>query len=171
MIDARSNEHVIELSIYTDGSCKRIGQSMTFGGWSFIAFREQDEIYGTAGSELDTTNQRMELLAICKALEYAAANRRPSEKVIIYSDSAYVINCYIQEWYIDWMENGWFNSAHKPVANQDLWVRILPYFDNYWYEFRKVEGHTGDFWNEKADSMAQEAAEALKKEYRGKLNG
>ena len=109
----------------------------------------------------------MELLAIVKALEYASVARRINEKAIIYSDSAYAINCYQQDWYIGWMNNGWVNAKGKPVANQDLWWKIIPYFDNFWYEFRKVEGHKGNYWNECCDDLAQNQADALKRENRG----
>ena len=169
-MERRSKERVMGLQIYTDGSLKKSGQSMTFGGWSFIVSRDIDEIYSAAGSEYETTNQRMELRAIYEALTYASTIRRPSEKVIIYSDSAYAINCYLQEWYINWMNNGWMNAKNEPVANKDLWMKIVPYFDNFWYEFRKVEGHNGNVWNEKADELAQAAAEGLKKNWRGLKN-
>ena len=169
-MERRSKERVMGLQIYTDGSLKKSGQSMTFGGWGFIVSRDIDEIYSAAGSEYGTTNQRMELRAIYEALSYASTIRRPSEKVIIYSDSAYAINCYQQEWYINWMNNGWINAKNEPVANKDLWMKIVPYFDNFWYEFRKVEGHAGNLWNEKADDLAQAAAEGLKKSWRGLKN-
>jgi len=165
-MERRSKERVPNLEIYTDGSLKKIGKQ-TFGGWSFIASRDSDEIEAQAGSEKNTTNQRMELLAIVKALEYAVATRRPNEKIVIYSDSAYAINCYEQDWYIGWISNGWLNSSGKPVANQDLWYKIIPYFDNFWYDFKKVPGHAGNYWNERCDELAQAQAEALKKNYRG----
>lgn len=110
----------------------------------------------------------MELEAIRAALEYASSIRRPNEKVVIYSDSAYAINCYLQEWYINWQNNGWINANKQPVANQDLWYKIVPYFDNFWYDFKKVEGHSGNFWNEKCDELAQHEAELLKINWRGK---
>ena len=171
MVDRRSKERVIEIEIYTDGSLKRSGRNMLFGGWAFIASRDDDELYSAAGSEYGTTNQRMELRAICEALEYASSIRRPSEKVIIYSDSAYAINCYLNDWYITWLNNGWYNAKNEPIANKDLWLKIIPYFDNFWYEFRKVKGHEGNYWNERVDMLAQEAADGLKKNWRGEQNG
>lgn len=150
------------LDIYTDGSLKKIGTS-TYGGWSFIAVRDNNSVSENSGGELNTTNQRMELTAIAEALKFASANREHNEKVIIHSDSAYAINCYLQEWYLNWEQNGWLNSSKNPVANQDLWYQIVPYFDNFWYGFEKVEGHAGNFWNEKADELAQSRALILKK--------
>ena len=166
MEERRSKEKVIALEIYTDGSLKKRGQQ-TFGGWGFIAIRDSEEIESQASNERNTTNQRMELTAIAKALEYASVARRQNEKVIIYSDSAYAINCYHQDWYINWMRNGWVNAKGEDVANRDLWWKIIPYFDNFWYDFRKVEGHAGNYWNERCDDLAQANAEALKQEYRG----
>ena len=170
MEDRRSREKIINLEIYTDGSLKKRGKNMTFGGWSFIALRDNVKIYEAAGSEYGTTNQRMELEAVRKALEYASSIRRPSERIVIYSDSAYLINCYLEEWYVNWQSNGWLNANKKEVANQDLWMEIIPYFDNFWYTFQKVKGHANVFWNEACDNLAQDAAEKLKINWRG-LNG
>lgn len=161
-MEKRSKERIMQMNIYTDGSLKKLG-TMTFGGWAFIAIRDGDAIHMTGGSESNTTNQRMELKAIAEALAFASANRQPHERVVIHSDSAYAINCYLQEWYITWQNNQWMNSLHQPVANQDLWYNIVPYFDNFWYSFEKVEGHSGNFWNEQADALAQDYAQALKK--------
>ena len=167
MEEKRSKEKIVDLDVYTDGSSKKLGHNMLFGGWAYIISKDSDEIYSAAGSEYGATNQRMELQAIVEALEYVSAIRRPSEKVVIHSDSAYAINCYMQDWYINWMENGWMNSKNQPVANKDLWMKIIPYFDNFWYDFRKVEGHAGNYWNERCDMLAQAAADGLKSNWRG----
>lgn len=166
-MDKKSKEKIINLEIYTDGSCKSLGKK-TFGGWSFIVVNDNKEIYSAAGHEEDTTNQRMELTAIKNSLEYAASARGQNEKVIIYSDSAYAINCYIENWYESWINNGWKNSQKKPVANQDLWINIVPFFDNFWYDFQKVPGHSGNYWNERCDDMAQDSANKAKINWRGK---
>lgn len=165
----RSTMQIPKLEIYTDGSCKRMGKS-TFGGWSFIALRGGERIYEVSGSEYGTTNQRMELLAIRNALEFAQKNRYPNEEVVIYSDSAYAINCYHQEWYINWQDNGWVNSKGEEVANQNLWVDIIPFFDNFWYYFSKVPGHSTNYWNNECDRLAQSEAQLLKDNFRGEKN-
>ena len=168
--EKRSLSQMAKLEIYTDGSCKKIGSKTTFGGWSFIALRDGVRIYEIAGSEYGTTNQRMELLAIRNALEFAQKNRRPNENVVIYSDSAYAINCYKQEWYIGWQNNGWVNAKGEDVKNQDLWVDIVPYFDNFWYYFEKVQGHSKNYWNNECDRLAQIEAQTLKDSFRGEQN-
>lgn len=170
-MERRSKEKIIHLEIYTDGSLKKTGQSSTFGGWCYIVVRDSKEIYYASGNEYNTTNQRMELLAIANALKYIKTIRRKSEKVVIYSDSAYAINCYLQEWYINWQSNGWVNSKKEDVANKDLWREIIPFFDDFWYDFRKVKGHDGNYWNEICDERAQAEAEKLKKNWRGIKNG
>ena len=169
--EKRSNALIAQLEIYTDGSCKKMGANMTFGGWSFIALRGGERIYEAAGSEYGTTNQRMELLAIRNALEFAQKNRHHNENVIIYSDSAYAINCYTQEWYEKWQYNGWVNSKGEDVTNQDLWIQIIPYFNNYWYYFSKVKGHGNNYWNNECDRLAQIESQTLKDNFRGEQNG
>ena len=169
--DKRSNAQIAQLEIYTDGSCKKLGTNATFGGWAFIALRGGERIYEVAGSEYGTTNQRMELLAIRNALEFAQKNRHASENVIIYSDSAYAVNCYVQEWYTTWQRNGWINSKGEDVANQDLWIGIIPFFDNYWYLFSKVQGHKNNYWNNECDRLAQQAAQTLKDNFKGENDG
>ena len=169
-VERRSKEKIIPIEIYTDGSLKKEGKNSTFGGWAYFAVQDGKEIYYESGSEYGTTNQRMELLAILKGLKYAKSIRRNSDKVIIYSDSAYAINCYLQEWYINWQANGWINSKKQEVANKDLWQEIVPFFDNFWYDFRKVKGHDGNYWNEICDEWAQKEAEKLKRTWRGTQN-
>ena len=166
-MERRSKEKIIQLEIYTDGSLKKMGRQSTFGGWAFYALRDGIDFYHKSGGIEMTTNQRMELLAIAEALKYAQSIRRIGEKVIIYSDSAYAINCYLKEWYITWQSNGWQNSNKQAVANRDLWEKIIPFFDNFWYDFRKIEGHAGNYWNEKCDELAQMEAESLKINWRG----
>ena len=166
-MEKRSKEKIETLESYTDGSLKKMGQRSTFGGWAFYVIRNGTDIYHKSGSVGMTTNQRMELLAILEALKYAQTVRKKGEKVIIYSDSAYAINCYLKEWYSTWQINGWRNANKQPVANQDLWEEIIPFFDNFWYDFRKVEGHTGIYWNEQCDKLAQLEAETLKINWRG----
>ena len=170
-VQRRSKEKVMNLEIYTDGSLKKFGKNMSFGAWGFIVVQDGKEIYEASGSEYGTTNQRMELEAIVQALEYIITIRRPNERIAIYSDSAYAINCYLQEWYIKWQDNGWINSKKEPVANRDQWQKIIPYFDNFWYSFNKVTAHSGIYWNEKCDKMVQDTADKARIAWRGEQHG
>ncbi len=103
-MERRSKERVLPIEIYTDGSLKKLGNK-TFGGWGYVILRDNQEIFTASGAENDTTNQRMELTAVAEALKYIYTHRRKSEKVIVYSDSAYFVNCYLQEWYLKWQAN------------------------------------------------------------------
>ena len=165
-MESRKKERVLRTEIYTDGSLKKIGDA-SFGGWAFIITRDNEQMYATSGCEDSTTNQRMELTAILEALKYIQDKRRKNEKIVIISDSAYAINCYLQEWYISWQNNGWINSKGAEVANRDLWLQIIPFFDNYWYEFKHIKGHENNYWNDKCDEMAQAESQYLKDNWRG----
>ena len=105
-----------------------------------------------AGSDLATTNQRMELKA---ALEAVKAFRG---EIIIFSDSTYVVNCFRDRWWEGWLRRGWVNSAKKPVKNRDLWEPLIEIYrerDNI--SFSWVKGHSGDRWNDEADRLAVQA--------------
>lgn len=169
-MERRSKKRVYDVEIYTDGSLKKQGANSTFGGWAFIVVKDSNIVYMESGNEYGTTNQRMELQAISEALKYAEANRKNCERVIIYSDSAYAVNCYLKNWYIAWQKNGWVNSQNKEVANKDLWFQIVPFFDNFWYGFQKVEAHKDNFYNNKCDELAQKEADFLKRHWRGTQN-
>ena len=155
-------EKIIPYEIFTDGSCK----GGRFGGWAFTVTHDSHCIYYTSGIENPSTNQRMELTAAAEALEYISTKRRPHDLVILYSDSAYLINCYSQKWYEGWLRNGWTNSKGQSVSNKELWERIIPYFQHWWFSFQKVKGHADNFWNNKCDEMAQAAAEKCKTNWR-----
>lgn len=163
MEERRSKEKVQTLDVYTDGSLKRGESTLRCGGWAYIIVQDVRPVHYASGGMLNTTNQRMELSAMAEALEYVSKIRKPNQKVVVYSDSAYIINCYLKEWYITWLSNGWVTSKRERVANQDLWERIIPYFDNFWYEFRKVQAHSGNYWNEECDARAQEKADRIKR--------
>ena len=170
MEEKRSKEKIVTLEIYTDGSCKSMART-TFGGWAFVVIQDSKEVYCATGSEVNTTNQRMELEAIKSALDYIKTVRRANERVVVYSDSAYAINCYTQEWYTRWQWNNWTNAKGDEVANQDLWIDIIPYFDNFWYHFSKVKGHDKNYWNNECDRLAQMKAQEMKDNFKGEQNG
>ena len=107
----------------------------------------------------------MELKAILKALQ--AAERKYGQdlhttEIVVYSDSAYSINIFKQGWYRNWLRNGWLNSKKQPVANREIIELIIPYFERYNLSFVKVKGHSGDRYNEQADSLANQGADLYK---------
>ena len=109
----------------------------------------------------------MELFAITKALEYVNTIRLPNEKVKLYSDSAYFINCYRQGWYRKWLYNGWITSKNTSVLHIDLWEKIIPFFDDIWYYFDKVPAHANNLWNNYCDNLVQTTAQYAKTHWRG----
>lgn len=152
--------------IYTDGACRGNGKGNAIGGWGYIILRNNEVIHKANGGEANTTNQRMELTAAIMACE-KLMEIDPFAIVKLYSDSAYMINCKKQNWYKSWERNGWKNSKKQPVANPDLWKRLIGYFDNEsQFEFIKVKGHAGrteqEKWNELVDKLAVAGAEAMK---------
>ena len=151
--------------IYCDGSTRENGQENSVGAWAWLVHEGGNVFKHDCQAEKDTTNQRMELTAAAEALEtvfheYAT----PFDRVIVYTDSAYLHNCYTQKWYRNWEMNGWKNAKKQPVANRDLWERLIKYFEYPEVEFVKVKGHAGNHYNEIVDTMAQSASEALKNE-------
>ncbi|NLB88637.1 MAG: ribonuclease HI [Syntrophomonadaceae bacterium] len=143
-----------ELLIYTDGACSG---NPGPGGWGAVLLYG-DNIKEISGAEQDTTNQRMELLAVIKALE---ALKVTGWDVTVYSDSAYIVNAFKQDWITNWQKNGWKNSKKEAVANQDLWKRLLALKELNNVKIEKVKGHSGDFWNERCDELARSAIKNL----------
>ncbi len=146
-----TNKHI---DIYTDGACSG---NPGPGGWGAVLLYG-DNKKEISGAEPDTTNQRMELLAVIKALE---ALKVKDWKVTVYSDSAYIVNAFKQNWIGNWQKNGWKNSKKEAVANQDLWKRLLALLELNQVNIEKVKGHSGDVWNEKCDELARHAIKSL----------
>ncbi|MFC4767635.1 ribonuclease HI [Effusibacillus consociatus] len=139
-----------EVIIYTDGACSG---NPGPGGWGAVL------IYGDvtkeiSGGEKVTTNNKMELTAPIEALKRL---KEPC-KVKLHSDSAYLINCFKEKWYVGWEKNGWVNSKKEPVANKELWQELLRLIRIHDVEWIKVKGHSGDYWNERCDELARAAA-------------
>ena len=135
-----------EVTIYTDGACSG---NPGPGGWVAIlmAGGVKKEL---SGGEKDTTNNRMELMAVIEGLN---ALKRPC-KVDIFSDSAYVVNAFEQNWIQKWIRNGWKNSAKAEVANSDLWKRLLELTAMHNVTFHKVKGHADNEFNNRCDELA-----------------
>ena len=138
-----------KVTIYTDGACSG---NPGKGGWGAILMfgnikREM------SGAEQETTNNRMELTAVIKALE---ALKEPCD-VDLYSDSAYVVNAFLQDWISGWKAKGWRGSDKKPVKNLDLWLTLIELTETHNVNFVKVKGHSGIEGNEEADMLAKQA--------------
>ena len=141
---------------YTDGATSNNGYSNSQGGWAFIIIKDNEIIYKNNGSIKNSTNNICELTAVIKACEYLE-KYYPLENNIIYTDSAYIANCYIQKWYKKWISNNWLTSKKTKVLNQSLWESLIPYFEKNNFNFEKVKGHADDKFNKIVDGLAVEA--------------
>ena len=145
----------MKIKIYTDGAC--VGNPGP-GGWAAVILTEKEkkEIFG--GSKL-TTNNRMELTATIKALEYCEEKEgeQPELKAIeIYTDSIYVKDG-ITEWIKKWEENNWKTADKKNVKNVDLWKKLKELVKSNQVKWNWVKGHSNDPMNDLADKLAKKA--------------
>lgn len=155
---------VRKIEVYTDGSAKNNGQENAVGGWAFVVLINGEVSYVTSWYSNNTTNQKMELYAAIIACDYLNERFNEFDNFIIYSDSAYLVNCANDGWYNKWLETGWKNSKGEPVANKEYWELLLPYFDDYRFTFQKVKGHSNNEYNNLVDELAQRAAEVGRSE-------
>lgn len=137
------------INIYTDGAC--FGNPGP-GGWAFIYYLDQTRFQNSGGS-LQTTNNRMELTAVLRALEKI----NDLKNIVIYSDSKYVIDG-ATKWIIKWRKNNWKNSNKQTVKNIDLWIKIDGYLNNKKIGWQWVKGHAGNILNEEVDILAKKEA-------------
>jgi len=139
------------IHIYSDGACRG---NPGPGGWgALLRFKDQEkELWG---GEAATTNNRMELTAVIRALE---ALKQPS-KVCVYTDSQYVQKG-IKEWIHGWKRNGWKTSDKKDVKNKELWVELDELRKKHDIEWHWVKGHAGHTENERADALANKGIPA-----------
>ena len=140
-----------DYTIYTDGAC--LGNPGP-GGWAAIIFNnnsgEEKKIFG---SDLKTTNNRMELLAVIKALEELPS----SSSLIIFTDSKYVING-MSSWISNWKKKNWLSASKKPVKNKDLWMKLDELCKKFVIKWNWIKGHSGDKNNEAVDEIARKEA-------------
>ena len=141
-----------KIEIFTDGACRG---NPGPGGWGAIlrCGDREKELYG---SERETTNNRMELMAAIAALE---ALTRPCD-VIVTTDSQYVRKG-ITEWLSQWKRRGWKTADKKPVKNQDLWMRLEEATHRHTIRWLWIKGHSGHEENERADGLANRAIEEM----------
>ena len=133
------------IKVYTDGACKgNPGQ----GGWGALILENdvKREIYG---GESNTTNNRMELMAVIRALELL----KEQNDITVFTDST-CVQKGISEWIINWKRNGWKSSNKKSVKNKDLWVELDNLNDLMSVKWQWIKGHAGHSGNERADYLA-----------------
>ena len=152
-----------KIRIFTDGAASGNGTKNCCGGWAYMIYVDGANTIKEYGSEKNTTNNRMELIAVIRGLDAARALYGEEVEIEVISDSSYLINCYVDGWYKNWERNGWINSARKPVANIDLWKVLIPYFNDSKIKFLKIKGHAGYEENEEVDKLAKRGAAEAKK--------
>ncbi len=135
-----------EVTIYTDGACS--GNPGPGGYCAFLVYKGTEKCI--SGGEKETTNNRMELLAVISALE---ALKEPCS-VEVVSDSKYVVDAIDKGWLWTWEKRGWKKADKKPVLNIELWQRLLPLLEKHQVRFTWIQGHAGHPYNERCDAIA-----------------
>ena len=141
-----------QVEIFTDGACRG---NPGPGGWG-VLLRVQDKEKTLHGGELETTNNRMELMAAIIGLE----SLNESCSVTLTTDSKYVMHG-ITDWIENWKKRGWKTAAKKPVKNEDLWRRLDQACDQHEINWQWVKGHSGHRENELVDALANKGVDEL----------
>jgi ribonuclease HI len=139
------------IEIYTDGSCL---ENPGNGGWAAI-INDDGKIEKISGSEKNTTNNRMELMAPIAALSKITKKK----KVKIFTDSQYV-KMGITNWIHNWIKNNWQTSKKEDVKNKDLWLNLYELTQSHDVEWHWVKAHAGNILNEEVDALAKDAAKS-----------
>lgn len=149
------------IEIWCDGAASHNGHADAIGGYGWVVKFSNEAPILNGGRKEGATNQQMELQAAISALYFVQGQIDSSEsftmsdeKIKVYTDSAYIANCYKQNWYKAWRMNGWLNTKKEPVANKDLWEALVPFFYKPNVEIIKVKGHASNVGNQIADKLA-----------------
>ncbi len=151
--NGRKGDSMKDVTIYTDGACSG---NPGPGGWGAVLLYGQHR-KELSGGERETTNNRMEIQASLSALQQL---KQPC-RVQLYSDSAYLVNCMKQRWYVKWQQNGWQTSKKQPVENKDLWQALLREMERHDVTFHKVRGHSDNELNNRCDELARAASKQV----------
>lgn len=147
-------EKMKKVILYTDGACS--GNPGIGGYGAILRYGSQEKVL--SGGEKETTNNRMELMAVIVGLEKI----KESCEVEVYSDSAYVVNAFLQDWIGSWQKNGWKTSGKSPVLNAELWKRLLVQTERHKVTFHKVKGHADNELNNRCDEIARSEIAKIK---------
>lgn len=139
--------------IYTDGACSG---NPGPGGWAAVLMYK-DNKKEISGGQKDTTNNVMELTAVIEGLKLL---KYPCE-VDLYSDSAYVVNSFLQGWIYNWVKNNWKTTGKEPVKNKELWQELYKLTKTHKVNFIKVKGHSDNEYNNRCDELARNAIKNL----------
>lgn len=153
----------MKYEIYTDGACS---VNKRLGGYAAIAKFDGQQIV-VHGNKKNATNNEMELLAVISILHVLQQHLKKKDEVIIYSDSAYVVNAVNEKWLGKWIRNSWRTADNKPVKNSSLWLTLQSYIAEFVrcevkYAFVKVKGHSDCKLNNYVDRLAVRESQLLK---------
>ena len=139
--------------LYTDGACS--GNPGPGGYGAILIYKGiEKEI---SGGEINTTNNKMEIMAVIKGLEML---KSPCQ-VTVYSDSAYVVNAFLQGWIYNWVKNDWNTASKEPVKNKEIWQELYSLTKVHKVNFMKVKGHSDNEFNNRCDELARNAIKKL----------
>lgn len=159
------------IEIYTDGACSSTDKT---GGWAVIVkeqpltsysapyCEEQASFSAYFGHQNNTTNNEMELVAILNALQLATAHF--VAPITIYTDSAYIANCFRDKWYATWMKNGWRTARKTEVEHKQLWAQIVDLYTKLGCTVIHVRAHKTNHYNNLADTYAVKARLELRED-------
>ena len=136
--------------VYTDGSCYNRDGS---GGWGFVVLKNHKIVFRKNGQATDTTSNQMEMQAVLEALRYIHGHHKFVHRIIIRSDSSYVVNG-MNDWIHKWALRGWCNSNGDPIKNIDIWKELRDIRTRCLTYVQWVKGHAGIYGNEEADRLA-----------------
>ena len=135
-----------KVDLYTDGACSGNPGKGGYGG--ILIYNGIEKEY--SGFEEETTNNRMELRAVIEGLKML----KETVELNIYSDSAYVVNAFLEGWIENWQANNWKTASKKPVQNIDLWQELLELLNPHSITWHKVKGHADNEYNNRCDKLA-----------------
>ena len=142
-----------KITIYTDGACSG---NPGPGGWSAVLMYK-DAKKELSGAKKETTNNEMELMAVVEGLNALKFDC----EVLLYSDSAYVVNAFTKGWIYNWVMKGWRTANKEPVKNKELWEELYHLTRKHKVEFIKVKGHSDNEYNNRCDELARKAITTL----------
>ena len=149
------------ITIYCDGAASNNGYDNAIGGYGWVVEMRGESPFVFGGKKEGATNNEMELAAMVSALSWVDGciargdyQLQDDEQIFVYTDSAYISNCYSQKWYVNWELNGWRNAKRQEVANKELWKTLVPYFKRDNIHIIKVKGHSDNLGNQIADKVA-----------------
>ena len=152
------------MQIYTDGGCSG---NPGPGGWAYVmvikTFQGETVAAEDWGAEHNTTNNRMELMAVISALKALKEKKGLPRQITLYTDSQYVQKG-ITEWIQNWKARDWKTADKKPVKNKDLWQELdsISFAGDYSINWQWIKGHAGNVYNERCDSLTQKAIASIR---------